>query len=233
MRDVLSLKELRAGYGATVILEDISLSVPERGALAVLGRNGVGKTTLLATIIGQTTCHGGSIELAGTRIETMTIFQRARRGIGFVPQTREIFPSLTVEENLSIAQRSGRWNLAAIYDLFPRLAERRANMGNQLSGGEQQMLSIGRALMGNPSLLLLDEPFEGLAPIIVDGLMASVERLTSEGLSIILVEQSSKRALEITRDAMVLERGRVAWRGASKTLLEEPDLLSELMIAHA
>src|SRR3954452_5607097 len=156
-RPVLEASGLRAGYGETVILEDVAFSLPENGALAVLGRNGVGKTTLLATIMGHTTLHAGSIVFAGKKIERLPVFERSRLGIGYVPQARDIFPSLTVEENLTVAGRPGRWTLQRVYDLFPRLAERRAAMGNQLSGGEQQMLAIGRALMGNPTLLLMDE----------------------------------------------------------------------------
>ena len=230
MADVLHVSGLRAGYGPTVILEDIDLTLAPRRALAVLGRNGVGKTTLLATLMGHTTVHAGSIAMLGQRIETRPIYRRARTGIGYVPQGREIFPSLTVEENLLIAERGrGRWTIRAVYDLFPRLAERRNSFGNQLSGGEQQMLSIGRALMGNPTLLLLDEPLEGLAPVIVDGLLAAIRHLLGEGLTAILVEQSAKRALEMTHEAVVLNRGRIVWRGESAKLLADRDTLAALL----
>ena len=168
MADGLALHDVSAGYGETVVLEGVSLGVAAGGTLAVLGRNGVGKTTLLATVLGHTTLHAGRIAFRGQPICRLRPFQRARLGIGYVPQEREIFPSLNVDENLSVAARAGtRWTRERVYQLFPSLAVRRRNMGNQLSGGEQQMLAIGRALMGNPSLLLLDEPLEGLAPVIV------------------------------------------------------------------
>jgi branched-chain amino acid transport system ATP-binding protein len=230
MSDVLALEYIHAGYGQTVVLEDITLRVPERGALAVLGRNGVGKTTLLATIMGHTTLHRGTIAFNGNAIERHPVYRRARIGIGYVPQTREIFPSLDVHENLIVAARPGRWTLERVHDLFPRLAERRSHMGNQLSGGEQQMLAIARALMGNPSLLLLDEPMEGLAPVIVDMLLRALERLIREdSLAMILVEQSARLALEVTRDAMVLNRGRIVFSGESKTLQADPALLARLV----
>jgi branched-chain amino acid transport system ATP-binding protein len=171
MADALKLEGVRAGYGETVVLEDVAFALAERGALAVLGRNGVGKTTLLATIMGLTTFHAGTIEYSGASIAGLPTHARNRMGVGYVPQTRDIFPSLSVEENLVVAARPGRWTLARVYDLFPRLAERRSHRGNQISGGEQQMLAIGRALMGNPALLLMDEPLEGLAPIIVEALL--------------------------------------------------------------
>ncbi|HEX2567038.1 MAG TPA: ABC transporter ATP-binding protein [Burkholderiales bacterium] len=232
MSEVLKVEGLRAGYGPTVALEDIELSLPERGTLSVLGRNGVGKTTLLATIMGHTTLHAGTIRFAGTPIERMPVFERSRLGIGYVPQARDIFPSLTVEENLTVAGRPGRWTLERVHDLFPRLAERRAAMGNQLSGGEQQMLAIGRALMGNPSLLLMDEPLEGLAPIIVESLLRALKRLiTEDALAVILVEQSAKLALEMTDRALVLDRGRIAYSGPSSTLLGDPERLAALFVA--
>ena len=176
MAELLALRQVRAGYGATVVLEDIDLALPHDGALAVLGRNGVGKTTLLSTIMGHTTFHSGSMKLQNQEVSKLPVYERARLGIGYVPQERLIFPSLNVHENLAVAARPGRWSADRVYDLFPRLGERRSAMGNQLSGGEQQMLAIGRALMGNPSLLLLDEPLEGLAPIIVEELAAAIAR---------------------------------------------------------
>ena len=230
--DALRVENLRTGYGPTVVLEDVSFSVPERGALAVLGRNGVGKTTLLASIMGHSTFHGGRIEYRGRPIHALPVHERARLGIGYVPQTRDIFPSLTIEENLAVAARPGRWPLARVYDMFPRLAERRSHMGNQISGGEQQMLAIGRALMGDPALLLLDEPLEGLAPIIVQSLLKSIERLIGEeALTVILVEQSAKLALEVTQTALVLNRGRIAYSGSSAQLLADPEKLSALVMA--
>ena len=232
MADALVLKDVRAGYGETVVLEEIAFSLPERGSLAVLGRNGVGKTTLLATIMGLTTFHSGTIEYQGTRIEKLTVYQRNRLGVGYVPQTRDIFPSLTVEENLTVAARPGRWTLERVHDLFPRLAERRRHWGNQISGGEQQMLAIGRALMGNPSVLLMDEPLEGLAPIIVEMLLAAMQRLIREdSLAVVLVEQHAKVALEVTQSALVLNRGRIAYNGPSADLLADPQRLTSLVVA--
>ena len=230
--DALELKDVRAGYGATVVLEDIDLSLAERGSLAVLGRNGVGKTTLLATIMGHTSFHAGSIEYRGRSIARLPVYERSRLGIGYVPQTRDVFPSLTLEENLLVAARPGRWTLERVYELLPRLAQRRRSMGSQLSGGEQQMLSIGRALMGDPSLLLLDEPLEGLAPLIVDALLKLLERLIrEESLTVILVEQSAKLALEVTAEVLVLNRGRIAHHGPSAELLADPARLTSLVVA--
>ena len=233
MAEALRLSGLRAGYGETVILEDVALALPERGSLAVLGRNGVGKTTLLATIMGHTTFHAGSIQANGREIQSLPVYERNRLGIGYVPQGRDIFPSLSVEENLTIAGRQGgKWTLERVYDLFPRLAERKHHRGNQISGGEQQMLAIGRALMGNPALLLMDEPLEGLAPIIIEALLRSLTRLMSEGeMAVILVEQHAKLALRVTREALVMSRGRVIHRGPSRELLADPERLARLVVA--
>jgi branched-chain amino acid transport system ATP-binding protein len=232
MPDTLRISGVRAGYGETVILEDVAFELPEHGSLAVLGRNGVGKTTLLATIMGHTTFHSGEIVFSGRSVSSLPVYERARLGIGYVPQERMIFPSLTVEENLGVAGRPGRWTLARVYDLFPRLRERRHHRGNQISGGEQQMLSIGRALMGNPSLLLMDEPLEGLAPIIVEGLLLALKKLIAEdSLAIILVEQHAKLALQVTRHALVMSRGRVTHHGPSEALLADPDRLAQLVVA--
>jgi len=228
----LKLASVRAGYGETVVLEDIGFSLPERGSLAVLGRNGVGKTTLLSTLIGHTTFHSGSIEYRGRPIAHLPVYERSRLGIGYVPQGREIFPSLSVEENLTVAARPGPWTLARVYDLFPGIARRRGHMGNQISGGEQQMLAIGRALMGNPSLLLMDEPLEGLAPIIVEALLKALARLIrEESLTVVLVEQHAKLALEVTQDALVLNRGRVSYLGTSAELLADSQRLTSLIVA--
>jgi len=231
MVDGLDLHDISAGYGETVVLEGVSLAVEASGTLSVLGRNGVGKTTLLATMLGHTTLHAGWIAFRGHAIERLRPFQRARLGIGYVPQEREIFPSLTVDENLAVAARGGeRWTRERVYELFPSLAERRRNMGNQLSGGEQQMLAIGRALMGNPSLLLLDEPLEGLAPVIVDALLAALHRLRQdEALAIVLVEQHARLALAFSPRAVVLDRGRLVYDGASQELLDHPHRLAELI----
>ncbi len=226
----LVLAGVSAGYGETVVLEGIALDLPPGETLAVLGRNGVGKTTLLATIIGHTRLHAGSIRFAGREIAGLPAYRRARLGIGFVPQEREIFPSLSVEENLAVAARPGRWSLAGVYDFFPPLAARRRHYGNQLSGGEQQMLAIGRALMGNPSLLLMDEPLEGLAPVIVDALLAGLDRLKREDdLALLLVEQHARLALELARRAIVLDRGAIVFAGASRELLDAPERLGALM----
>ena len=232
MADLLQIRKIRSGYGQTVVLEDLDLALPERGALAVLGRNGVGKTTLLSTVMGHTSFHSGEILLNGKPIHGLPVYERSRLGIGYVPQERLIFPSLTLHENLTVAQRPGRRSVDRVYDLFPRLRERRAAMGNQLSGGEQQMLAIGRALMGNPSLLLLDEPLEGLAPIIIETLLASLKKLIADdALAIILVEQHAKVALAVTETAMVLNRGRVVHHGASAALLADPARLTSLVVS--
>jgi branched-chain amino acid transport system ATP-binding protein len=226
----LVLEKVSAGYGETVVIEDISLELRSARTLAVLGRNGTGKTTLLATIMGHTRLRAGSIRFKGREISLMPTHRRARLGVGFVPQEREIFPSLTVEENLTVAERPGQWTLARVYDLFPSLAERRRNHGNQLSGGEQQMLAIGRALMGNPVLLLMDEPLEGLAPVIVDALLAGLDRLKREDqLGLLLVEQHARLALELAPEAIVLDRGAIVFAGASGELLDDPERLTRLM----
>jgi branched-chain amino acid transport system ATP-binding protein len=232
MPDALQIERLNSGYGETVVLEDVDLVLPERGSLAVLGRNGVGKTTLLATIMGHTSFHSGEIVFNGKPIQGLAVYERSRLGIGYVPQERLIFPSLTLHENLTVAERRGRWSVERVYELFPRLRERRSAMGNQLSGGEQQMLAIGRALMGNPSLLLLDEPLEGLAPIVVEALLISLKKLIAEdSLALILVEQHAKVALAVTEQAMVLNRGRVAYCGPSAALLRDPQRLTSLIVA--
>jgi branched-chain amino acid transport system ATP-binding protein len=230
--EALRLSGVRAGYGETVVLEDVGFTLAERGSLAILGRNGVGKTTLLATIMGHTTFHAGSIEFNGKPVARMPVHRRNRIGIGYVPQAREIFSSLSVIENLAVAARPGRWTAERVFELFPRLAERRSQMGNQLSGGEQQMLATGRALMGNPTLLLLDEPLEGLAPIIVESLLGALQRLIrEESLTVILVEQHAKLALQVTETALVLNRGRIAHHGPSAELLRDPERLTALVVA--
>jgi branched-chain amino acid transport system ATP-binding protein len=229
---MLELSKVRAGYGETVVLEDVDLALPERGALAVLGRNGVGKTTLLATVMGHTSFHSGKVKFNGKPIAHLPVYERSKLGIGYVPQERLIFPSLSLEENLEVARRPGRWTTERVYELFPRLRERRSAMGNQLSGGEQQMLSIGRALMGNPSLLLMDEPLEGLAPIIVETLLKALKRLmTEDSLAVLLVEQHAKLALQVTSSALVLNRGRVSYSGPSAGLLADPQKLTSLVLA--
>jgi len=227
---LLALDDVRAGYGDAVVLDGITFAVPEGGSLALLGRNGVGKSTLLLTIMGYTVVSRGTIRWRGRDITRVAPHLRARDGIGWVAQEREIFPSLSVEENLTVAARAGRWDLAAVYALFPRLNERRASRGNHLSGGEQQMLAIARALMTNPNLLLLDEPLEGLAPIIVEELTAAIRRMTADqGTAFILVEQHAEVALSLTEDAIVLERGAIAHRAHSADLLKDHATLDRLI----
>ena len=220
--DFLKLTSVAAGYGATVVLEGIDLALSAGDSVSIIGRNGVGKTSLLATIMGHTDLHGGAIEFLGRGIVNDAIFRRARSGIGYVPQEREVFPSLTVEENLRVAIQPGDWSIDRIYDLFPHLAARRENRGNQLSGGEQQMLSIARALMGNPSLLLMDEPSEGLAPVIVDTLEQSIAALRDQSnLTIILVEQNIRLALSFSNRCIVMDRGQIVFDGNSAALQDE------------
>ena len=231
---MLTCDDLSAGYGATIVLDHVSFTVEPGTTLAVLGRNGVGKTTLLATILGHTTRHGGTITFSNQSIGELKPFRRARLGLGFVPQEREFFPSLTVEENLTVAARptngTNVWTLERVYALFPNLAERRRGMGNQLSGGEQQMLAIARALMGNPSLLLLDEPLEGLAPVIVDRLLEALNHLRSEaGMTMLLTEQQARLALEFSDHAIILDRGRVVHAAGAAALLADPERLSALV----
>ena len=227
MSDLLQVEALSAGYGEAVVLSDISFGVADGQALALLGRNGTGKTTLINTLVGLTTQHAGSIKLDGRDITRVRPEARVRAGIGWSPQERNIFKSLTVEENLTAIARPGAWTLARVFDMFPRLAERRANLGSQLSGGEQQMLAIGRALILNPRIILLDEPLEGLAPIIVDELLAVLRRvIRSERLSAIVVEQKARKILGFTDRAVILERGRVVFDGDSAELAASPEKLA-------
>ena len=226
----LVLEDVVAGYGPTVVLDGISLSFAQGETVAVLGRNGVGKTTLLETVMGFTTFHRGRIGYAGEAIEGWPTWRWSRAGVSLVPQEREIFPSLTVEENLRVAVRGGQWSPERAFDLFPRLAERRRNRGNQLSGGEQQMLAVARALMGSPSLLLLDEPLEGLAPIIVDSLISALQRLRAEtSITMLLVEQHAMLALEFAPRAVALVRGKVVYDGPSDPLAGDEQRLSALI----
>jgi branched-chain amino acid transport system ATP-binding protein len=227
---LLALTDVRAGYGDSTVLDGISLDLDDGGSLAVLGRNGVGKSTLLLTIMGFTDLVGGRIVWRGRDITRLQPHRRARAGVGWVPQERDIFPSLTVEENLTVAARPGRWELGAVYDLFPRIAERRRNMGNHLSGGEQQMLTIARTLMTNPALLLLDEPLEGLAPIVVEELTEAIRRMSADaGIAVVLVEQHAEIALDLTDRAIVIERGGIAWQGISADLLADQASLDRLI----
>lgn len=222
MSDLLRMENVWAGYGDAIILEDLSFALAAGGSLALLGRNGMGKTTLLATLMGATRLRKGRIFFETRDIARVPSHQRARAGLGWVPQERDIFPSLTVEENLTVVAQAGEWTVDRVYDLFPRLRERRANLGNQLSGGEQQMLAMGRALMLNPKVLLLDEPLEGLAPLIAQELLHIIDRMVSEGrMAVILVEQHARQILPIMRQALILERGRVVYAGDSATLLQD------------
>jgi branched-chain amino acid transport system ATP-binding protein len=230
MPEVLQIDKLSAGYGEAVVLSDISLSLEEGRSLALLGRNGMGKTTLLSSIVGVTRYFSGVIHLGGIDITRLPPDRRAYRGVGWVPQERNIFKSLTVEENLTAVARPGPWSLARVYELFPPLAERRRNLGNQLSGGEQQMLAIGRALALNPRLLLLDEPLEGLAPILVKELIAALSRvMREEGLSAILVEQNAQKILSVTDRAAILERGMIVHESTSAALKADPKVLEEYL----
>jgi branched-chain amino acid transport system ATP-binding protein len=226
MPELLKLEGLTAGYGEAVILTDVSFKIAEGQALALLGRNGMGKTTLVNSIVGVTRHIGGTITLDGRDITGMRPDQRAHAGIGWSPQERNIFKSLTVEENMTAVARSGPWTLAKVYTLFPRLDERRYNLGNQLSGGEQQMLAVARALILNPRIILLDEPLEGLAPILIEELLAALRKIIrEEGLSAILVEQNAQKILGVTDRAIVLERGKIAYEGDSAALKADRALL--------
>ncbi len=235
MSELLCIENLQAGYGEAVVLQDVSLCLQEGQTLALLGRNGTGKTTLMDSIIGATTWHGGRIAFAGQDIQHTSPHLRAAMGVGWVPQERNIFKSLTVHENLTAVARPARpdkraWTPERVYELFPRLAERKTNLGTQLSGGEQQMLALGRALVLNPKLLLLDEPLEGLAPILVEELLKAIARITrDEGLSAIIVEQHPQAILKISHHAVVLDHGTVVHRGDAQELLGKPELLDELL----
>ena len=224
----LEVSGLICGYGEAVVLSDVSFSLAAGRSLALLGRNGSGKTTLIDTLVGATRRHAGTIRLAGREIQDMPSYARAAAGIGWVPQERNIFKSLTVDENLTAVARPGAWTSQRVYELFPRLAERKGNLGTQLSGGEQQMLAFGRALVLNPKLLLLDEPLEGLAPIIVEELLRAIRRVArEEGLPSIVVEQHPQMVLGVTDDAIVLDRGGIACRAESAALLADPAPLDE------
>lgn len=234
MAELLRIEDLRAGYGEAVVLQGVSLALEQGQTLALLGRNGTGKTTLINTLAGATRQHGGRIRMGvgGKSVELSRLpsFERAAAGIGWVPQERNIFKSLTVHENLTAVARPGPWNPDSVYRMFPRLAERKGNLGTQLSGGEQQMLAVGRALVLNPRLLLLDEPLEGLAPIIVEELLRAIARITrEEGLSAIIVEQHPQAILAISHLAVVLDRGTVVYQGTAAQLQAQPELIDSLL----
>ena len=232
MPDALALKGVTAGYGETHVLESVDLALGEGESLSVIGRNGVGKSTLLETIMGHTTLHAGEIALAGRRVEAAPVHSRALAGLGYVPQEREIFPSLSVRENLELCARPGHWTSDRVFELFPNLKTRLDAPGTQLSGGEQQMLAVARALMTNPSVLLMDEPTEGLAPVIVQALALVLSRLRAAGgLSILLVEQNSRVALEFSARTVVMDKGRIVYDGASERLRADPEYLASLVAA--
>jgi branched-chain amino acid transport system ATP-binding protein len=231
---LLAVDGLVAGYGESIILEGVSIELAARGSLALLGRNGVGKTTLIASLLGLTRIHRGTVVFAGSDVTAWRPYARAHAGMGWIPQERDIFPSLTVQENLTVIARPGPWTLKRVYALFPRLDERSRNMGNQLSGGEQQMLAIGRALMGNPRVLLLDEPSEGLAPLIVAEVGRTIRRLKEEGQSIVLVEQNIKLALDVADQAVILNTGRCVFAGNASDILNNEELIAQnLGVVHA
>jgi branched-chain amino acid transport system ATP-binding protein len=226
----LELEAVFSGYGETVIIEDARLAVQAGETLAIIGRNGVGKTTLLSTIMGHNTLHSGRILLRGRDIARLPSYRRVTAGLGYVPQEREIFPSLTLRENLEVAARPGAWTIAEAFKLFPRLAERQLNRGNHLSGGEQQMLAIARALVGNPAVILMDEPSEGLAPVIVEELARAIGHLAGvQGLTLILVEQNTQLALDISPRTVVMDRGRIIYDGTSEALKADRDKLDRLI----
>jgi len=230
MANALELRHVSAGYGETVVLEDVNLVLHRGESISVIGRNGVGKSTLLATVMGHTTLHKGEVVLDGRSLRAVPVYRRALMGLGFVPQEREIFPSLTLRENLEVGARPGPWTKERVFELFPNLRERLDHKGNQLSGGEQQMLSIARALLTNPSVLLMDEPTEGLAPVIVEALTTVLLNLRAAGdLSIILVEQNSRVALEFSSRTVVMDKGRIVYDGESAALRDDQERLAQLM----
>jgi branched-chain amino acid transport system ATP-binding protein len=230
MASALELRHVSAGYGETVVLEDINLALAPGESISVIGRNGVGKTTLLATVMGHTTLHKGTVILGGESLNRIPVFRRALKGIGFVPQEREIFPSLSVRENLDVGARPGPWTQERVFELFPNLKARLSNRGNELSGGEQQMLSIARALLTNPAVLLMDEPTEGLAPVLVEALTGVLLHLRGESaLSIVLVEQNSRVALAFSARIVVMNKGRIVFDGESAALSTDPERLAQLI----
>jgi branched-chain amino acid transport system ATP-binding protein len=230
MPDLITVERVSAGYGQARVLDEVSFSLGECETLALLGRNGVGKSTLALTLMGHTRLHLGRIHFRGNDISRESPYRRVVRGLGWVPQERETFPSLTVEEHLAIASRKGPWTRDRVYQLFPRLSERQKSLGRQLSGGEQQMLAIARALVTNPQLLILDEPLEGLAPIIVAELSNNLKHLvTTENMAVIIIEQQTRFVLSLAVKALVLERGAVAYSGSSQALRDDKTLLDRLV----
>ena len=224
--ELLRIEGLSAGYGEAVVLQGISLALPEGDTLALLGRNGTGKTTLINTLAGATRQHAGTVSLGGVALHKLPPHERAAAGIGWVPQERNIFKSLTVHENLTAVARPGRWQPARVYEMFPRLAERKGNLGTQLSGGEQQMLALGRALMTNPSLLVLDEATEGLAPVVRAEIWRVLAQLKAEGLSMIVVDKNTTALLRLSDRNVILDKGATVWRGSSAELSARPELVA-------
>jgi branched-chain amino acid transport system ATP-binding protein len=226
----LELDNVSGGYGETVIIENVRLQIDAGETLSIIGRNGVGKSTLLSTVMGHTTLHSGHIRLLGRDISQLAPYRRVSAGLAYVPQEREIFPSLTLRENLEVAARPGPWTIGAVFELFPKLEQRQLNWGGQLSGGEQQMLAIARALVGNPAVMLMDEPSEGLAPVIVEELTRAVRHLVdTQGLTLVLVEQNTRLALELSPRTVVMNRGRITYDGASGRLKESRETLDRLI----
>ena len=226
----LELDAVSGGYGETVIIENMQLGVKAGETLAIIGRNGVGKTTLLSTVMGHTTLHRGAIRLHGRDITRQPPHRRVAAGLGYVPQEREIFASLTLRENLEVAARPGLWTIASVFELFPKLKERQRNWGGQLSGGEQQMLAIARALVGNPAVILMDEPSEGLAPVIVEELTRAIRHLAgAQGLTLVVVEQNTRLALDLAPRIVVMDRGRITYDGMSEPLKEDGAQLDRLI----
>ena len=227
---MLETRKLHGGWGPTLVVEDMALHVGSGETVVILGRNGVGKSTLLELLVGRAQRRSGAILLGGTDIATLPVHERARRGLGYVPQSREVFPSLTVAEHLQVAMRPGEWTIARVLELFPRLGERMGSYGTQLSGGEQQMLAIARALLGNPRVLLMDEPFEGLAPIIVEHLVRSIRTIVQGGsMALLLVEQRVDIALDLSNRCIVMDRGRSVFQGESSELARNEERIAALM----